>query len=312
MILPRPTALGFKSLGFYAALLGAYFATPYANLLFLLISFLTVLGLLSVAWTLGNVAGLEVEVASPQPVPSTAHATLRGSLRGGLRPRFALWLEVVLERTSVRLLAAGAVRGVAELSVQLPLLPRGIHAIRRVRLASSWPLGLWTVGRDLALPGEVIVYPAPAPSGNLEVLVARFRAGVDPLQPSGLRDWRPGDEPRQVHWKASARRSTLVVKEWDSGPGSGFEVVLDRRLDEEALEEALARVSSLASAAREQKDVLTLHTQGQSAVFGEKQRPWSELWRFLAGAQVMAADGPPPPPAPPHALRLPSRSGERP
>jgi uncharacterized protein (DUF58 family) len=34
----------------------------------------------------------------------------------------------------------------------------------------------------------------------------------DPVRPIGVRDYRPGDSPRLVHWKASARRGSLQVK----------------------------------------------------------------------------------------------------
>ena len=42
--LPTPTALGTKALLFYLLMLSAFVATPYSNLFFLLLTFLTVLG----------------------------------------------------------------------------------------------------------------------------------------------------------------------------------------------------------------------------------------------------------------------------
>ena len=48
----KPTALGVKAFLFYLLLVTAFFAAPYANHFFLLLSFLTILGALNLAWGL--------------------------------------------------------------------------------------------------------------------------------------------------------------------------------------------------------------------------------------------------------------------
>ncbi len=59
------------------------------------------------------------------------------------------------------------------------------------------------------LPWEAIAVPSLHPMGD-----ARTKRGIfqDPTQPVGLRDYRPGDSPKHIHWKASARRRELQVK----------------------------------------------------------------------------------------------------
>ena len=57
----KPTALGVKAFLFYVLLLVAFFAAPYANHFFLLLSFLTILGLLNLAWGLLNRLRLDFE-----------------------------------------------------------------------------------------------------------------------------------------------------------------------------------------------------------------------------------------------------------
>lgn len=188
--------------------------------------------------------------------------------------------------------------------------------MRAARIVSTWPLGLWMARRAVPAPAEVVVYPAPLAlatsrggSGGVGELYDMLGAAQGFLQPSELREYRPGDELRLVHWKASARRGTLVIKEWEGGTGSGHEVVIDRRAKGEELEEGLSAVSALARAAKEQKEVLTVHSQGLSATFGGAHRPWRELLRFLAVAEPLPLDGPPPPPVSPAVLRLPRRGG---
>ena len=68
-------------------------------------------------------------------------------------------------------------------------------------------------------------------------------------------------------------------------------------------------MGALALAAKEQKDLLTLHSQGLSATFGRQRRPWRELLTFLAGAEALPCDAPAPPAVSPSVLRLPCNPG---
>ena len=54
----RLTRLGWKGLIFYAVIQLAFFASAYSNLFFLLVAFLTLLGLLRVYWTARNLRGV--------------------------------------------------------------------------------------------------------------------------------------------------------------------------------------------------------------------------------------------------------------
>jgi len=125
------------------------------------------------------------------------------------------------------------------------------------------------------------------------------------LQPSGLREFLPGDELRQVHWRASARRGSLVIKEWEGSLASGLELVLDRRTDEATLEDSLSRIATLALAAAENKEQITVHSQGFTGTFGKTHEPMQALFRWLAGATALPANAAAPPPTSPSILHLP-------
>jgi uncharacterized protein (DUF58 family) len=43
----------------------------------------------------------------------------------------------------------------------------------------------------------------------------------------GLRAWRPGDSPRFIHWRTSARRGELMVREYEDVPSDNLLLVLD-------------------------------------------------------------------------------------
>ena len=292
MSLPTPTALGVKALLFYLLMLGAFVAAPYMNLFFMLLTFLTVLGASNMVWTLRNAAGMRATVDEVKPVPAGTALPLSGVIEGD---GVALAIEMDVE-------GAGTLR----LPGELKPLPRGIYRVR-TQLVSTWPLGLLKVTRPVDAPEELIVYPEPADlpearGGDGDHLPG---ASNDCLQPAGLREYRPGDEFRAIHWRATARRGQPVVKEWDGGAGSGSEVVLDRRTDAESLEEALSLLSALACRAREQKETLTIHSQELSATFGSDHRPWRECFAFLAAVLPLPRDAPAPPPTSPGVTRLP-------
>lgn len=309
----RPTALGVKAALFYLALVGAFFAAPYANHFFLLLTFLTVLGIFGTIWGAANVSGLHGGVEEVEAVPAGTSPPVVATVCGGWRTRFGICLELELEGDGTVVVPDGMVRGEKRILGRAEELPRGLYRVLSARATSSWPLGLIRFSRPLSAPEEIIVYPAPAQvtdvrggAGVLDELCTPVGAPGGFMQPSSLREYRDGDELRDVHWKASARRNALVVQEWEGGTGAGAEVVLDRRCDPEVLERSLSILAAVAHAAREQKEALALHTQGLVATFGTNHRPWRELLRFLAAAQPLPADGAPPPPAPPHITRLPA------
>ena len=311
----RPTGLGVKAALFYLLLVAAFFAASYANLFFLLLVFLTILGVADALAARANVAGAHGRVDEAVPMPAGAGGAITAFVCAGRR-RWALGVELELEGAGILQAALGEAEGEARIVVPVPPLARGVYRVRAARIASSWPLGLWSARRPLAAPPELVVYPSPSAlatsrgaGGGVGELYDMLGAAQGYLQPSELREYRPGDELRLVHWKASARRGTLVIKEWEGGTGSGHEVVIDLRAKGEELEEGLSAVSALAQAAREQKEVLTVHSQGLSGTFGESHRPWRELFRFLAVALPLPFDGPPPPVVSPAVLRLPRRGG---
>jgi len=313
--LPRLNAVGWKGLLFLAGLVTAFFAAPYTNLFFLLLVFLVLLGGLDWIWTWRNLAGVDGGFGTPEPVPSGVEVRLSGWIDPGPRSRFAVDLSLEVAGVGRVDLPCSLATARTEVGGVLEALPRGIYAIPAAELTSTWPLGFLQVRRRIPASEDLVVYPAPrertgSRSGaGGEYGVSGVAGGV--MQPSTLREYRPGDALRQVHWKASARRGDLAIQEWEDGTGSGFEVVLDRRTDGVILEESLSTVSTLVHEARALKEVLTLHTQGLSASFGSGHRPWAEVLRFMAGAKTLPVDHAPPPPASPEILRLPSGRGDR-
>jgi uncharacterized protein (DUF58 family) len=286
----RVTRFGFKATLFYGVVLFVHVAASYSNLFFLLLCFATSLGVVAWAATVRNLRRAGATVHPFEPVPEGTAPRLHAKLHG----------EPVAARVEVRL-ASGA-----------PLdatLPRGVHPVRDVRLTSSWPTGLFRAIVPLDPLDPVVVYPAPEvpgsphdPGGVDGEDGAVSREGL--AQPSGLREYRPGDPLRRIRWPAMARRGEPVVAVWEAGAGEGYEFVLDRRADEDGFARALRRLAGHAHRARSEKLPLTLHAQEHVGSYGPGHRSWDALWTYLAGVQALPPDGAAPPVVGNHVVRV--------
>ena len=108
----------------------------------------------------------------------------------------------------------------AEVLLEVPTGRRGWMELGRLRLSTLWPLGLARAWSWLRPNDRMLVYPAPDPSAP--PLPQALGDGDSPRtrahgeQPHHLRDYRAGDMPRQIAWKASARFDKLLVREYES------------------------------------------------------------------------------------------------
>ncbi|MHB9134440.1 MAG: DUF58 domain-containing protein [Armatimonadota bacterium] len=99
------------------------------------------------------------------------------------------------------------------------------------------PLGLWVAQRDLVSDGSIKVYPNIQQTKQQHLLSRRLlskQMGLKSLRLRGqgmefesLRDYLPDDELRRVDWKASARRGSLVTRQYDIERSQQIMLVLD-------------------------------------------------------------------------------------
>jgi uncharacterized protein (DUF58 family) len=168
------------------------------------------------------------------------------------RPRNAT--RVDLHDSSVAFSLDGGV--VAAVKLFLPTTQRGWQPLPRLRVWTTWPLGLFRAWSWLHPEQSVLVWPRAEASGPRPHAAAddsrhmRLRRG-DEL--AALRDYRAGDPQRHIAWKVSARHENLLVKEFEQ-PQSQPQWQLDWRqlgvLDNEARIARLARWLNEAQAQR--------------------------------------------------------------
>jgi len=118
------------------------------------------------------------------------------------------------------------------IGLDLPAERRGILSLGRIRLSSTFPLGLFRAWCRVDPGLSTLVYPRPA--GRLPLSLrgehqptgmAGRQAGNDDF--SGFRPYRPGDPPRNIAWKALARGNETLVKRFSGSGGDSAELDWD-------------------------------------------------------------------------------------
>jgi uncharacterized protein (DUF58 family) len=117
----------------------------------------------------------------------------------------------------------------------LEAVPRGRYVVENVHATIDDPFGLARAELDLDARGSLLVYPrlvildrlfsesgAHAQDGRR--LLLRRPSGFDL---HSVRDYEQGESLRKVHWKSTARRGQLMVKELEDAPRDEIAVILD-------------------------------------------------------------------------------------
>lgn len=120
----------------------------------------------------------------------------------------------------------------------LPQVPRGRYSVD-AHVVVEDPFGLERVELPLGRQTAVVVYPRLVPLDRLfSEAGAHARDGRRLLlqRPSGfdvhsVREYVEGDSLRKVHWRSTARRAQLMVKELEDSPRDELAVVLDAHRD---------------------------------------------------------------------------------
>lgn len=191
---------------------------------------------------------------------------------------------------------------------------RGVVTVEKVVVATSFPFGLFVKEREVKVRGDVVVWPRrdrnvpePATSGDQarrRGLAASGAAGARG-EFRGLREYRPGDDPRDVHWRSSARLGEPLVREYERDDARSLWVCLDLRTDDaDRAEEAAEIAATLADRATSRNERIALVTSDHVIPPGQGRPHLERVLDALAYAEFRAAAPAPRPPVPKQACVL--------
>jgi uncharacterized protein (DUF58 family) len=138
--------------------------------------------------------------------------------------------------TASPVLAEAAAGQTVTVRYRLLLARRGEYRFGPVLVRSAFPFGLIRRSVQHELPGTLLVFP------QLGLLTARWSALVHNVTRDtsgarrqtfaagdfyGLRDYRSGDTRRHIHWRTSARRGKLMVRQFERGLHQDVAVYVD-------------------------------------------------------------------------------------
>lgn len=191
--------------------------------------------------------------------------------------------------------AGFAPRGHERAVLRFPLIARarGAYSIGPLRIRAGDWLGFTQVEHTVEVDVQVVVYPAPLSVRDRHrpslrpIAETAVRRGLlpDPLRFRGVREHRPGDPRKQIHWKASARLRELQTKVYE--PATSLDAIFLLNVasyeqfwvqaDPEATEIVISATAELVRLAAEAGRQVGLVTNGLDNLTHE--RPRSALGR---------------------------------
>ena len=243
----RPTRAGWV---FFAFTLGVGFAALNTgnNLLYLVFSLMLAFLVLSGVLSESALRGIEVVRRLPRELYAGVGNTVRLEVRN-TQKRVAAYAIVVEDRIAAEGSSRGEVTPIGRaftlrigagetVATRYTLEPeqRGMVAFAPVVVSTRFPFALFLKSRVLDGEGQALVYPAlhdqrpAAPDGGAqqggESESIDRSAGTNV---AGVREFRPGDSLRRVHWKSSLRRRALLVLQMEEDRDAEVQVELTTR-----------------------------------------------------------------------------------
>ena len=139
-----------------------------------------------------------------------------------------------------------------DLSLRLRPRKRGIYNLRGWRIESDFPFGILNAGRVHEETANLTVYPRFDPLDRVEMPQGRRQqpGGMayvanrgESIEFVGNREYRPGDNVRDIDWRATARLSRPIVREYREEFFLRAAIVLDTQVPRVSGEFAPANIA---------------------------------------------------------------------
>ena len=141
--------------------------------------------------------------------------------------------ELAPEVAFIRIPASDHQRG----HYQLILAQRGVFDFGPVFVDTRFPLGLVERGLNLSVAAQLRVYPRlgrlhpdwkrKLQSATEQTSSQVAQGGIFEDEFHRLREYRPGDDLRSIHWRTTARRNELMVREYRDSRDRSLLILID-------------------------------------------------------------------------------------
>lgn len=229
---------------------------------------------------------------------------------GNTSPFPAFWVEVV-DESNVPGYRAAVVRSVGAAGVErwrqeAICRQRGQFLLGPWALHSADPFGIFHVTVRYPVSEEIIIHPpilselpVPLPAGQSTGRSrARERSWQATVNAASVRDYRPQDPYRWIHWRTLARTGDLYVRQFDLDAAGPIWLLLDLHAEahvgsgpEGTEEQSVLLAASLAARALHENRPIGLAAYGRQPRVIPPGQGEGQQWRLLHALALVTADG---------------------
>jgi uncharacterized protein (DUF58 family) len=290
------------------------------NLLFLILASLIAIILMSGILSSITLSGIEMRLELPENIFAGQAVRAQVELENEklTLPSFSLRVEAAITKKSPAI-------ALLETPVYFPYVPkresvrqnvpitfarRGAYRQDAFRIVTRFPFGFLQKARRVELQAEALVYPSVEPSRDFVEILPALQGALESLSKGGghdlyaLRGYVPTDSARHVHWKASARSGSLMVREFTREDDCRVLLVLDPHVSDpitglnaaqsadasERFERAVTLCASVAWHFFERNAQLQFRSAGLETSMAPAEENIFSILRHLALAQPLAPD----------------------
>jgi uncharacterized protein (DUF58 family) len=284
------------------------------NLLFLILATLISIILMSGILSSITLSGIEMRLQLPEHIFAGQQVRTLVELQNEklTLPSFSLRVEAVRGKNSSN-------AAMLETPIYFPYVPkharvqqnvpmtfprRGVYRQEAFRVVTRFPFGFLQKARRMDLKSEALVYPSVEPTRDFFEILPGMQGALESLAKGrgqdlyALRDYLPRDSSRHVHWKASARLGSLMVREFTREDDCRVVLVLDPHMPasldakeaDARFERAVTMCAALAWHFYERNAVLQFRTAGFETPLVEADEIVFDILRHLATAKPCPPD----------------------
>lgn len=289
------------------------------NLLFLILACLIALILMSGILSTVCLSGVELKLEMPEHIfaGQTERAEVELKNEKLTMPSFSLTVEAVTPKKT------DAAAAMLQSRVYFPYLPRqealrqrvpvtfphrGVYRQNTFRIVTRFPFGFLQKARRLEMKKEILVYPSVETVADFQEIFAGVEGALESMTKGrgqdlyALREYLPTDSARHVHWKASARLGSLMVREFTHEEDFRLLLVLDPHLPPNVappsspelrnprFERAVALCAGLAWHFHERGSLMQFRSTGLETELATAEKNIFPILRHLANVQPLACD----------------------